>query len=285
MLLAATCTISSSAQDTNINTLHISAIDRYRRYYTMLYHLSGADANAGLAYTLTMKDSVASCKDKFLYYTLTNLHGPLSTYGDYIYGLYRKENNGWQRVPFIDNLIFKDVGYYLSRNDSTEGKVSTSVFAKPLRKGAYSLHKEISFDLQPRFKLTADSILPTGGDMHEAFECRILPSCSDSIRMLFVNHTQNTCCLYSLPNILDNENQACHPLAYSGHFKAFEWMRDKGQIKPGEGILLVIPTTWNIKDIDDKYRREHFKSGQLAHGEYRVSTMCNIELSAEFRIQ
>ena len=61
-------------------------------------------------------------------------------------------------------------------------------------------------------------------------------------------------------------------------------MHAKGMIRPGEGMLLVVPTTWNVKDID-RYHRDYFKSGRLAEGEYSVSTSVNIELAAEFKIK
>jgi len=60
-------------------------------------------------------------------------------------------------------------------------------------------------------------------------------------------------------------------------------MQANGQIKPGEGILLVIPTSWNLKDISDAYTRSYYESGRL--GVYSVSTLMNIELEAEFRLK
>ena len=274
---------TNGSEETDVNSLHVSAIGKYCNYYTMFYRMYGVATTYGFAYTLTMKDSVANNMDSVFCYTLKNQYGPRCTYGNR-YGLYRKAINGWQRVPFIDNLYFTDLAYVLDAGVSAEGKFYSSVFATSLRKGVYSLRKDVSFDIHPHFKLMADSILPAGESMQGAFECRILPSRSDTIRMLIVNHTQNICRLNSLPSILDANSQTCHPLTNSGHTKAFEWMHAKGMIRPGEGMLLVAPTTWNVKDID-RYRRDYFKSGRLAEGEYSVSTSVNIELTAEFKIK
>lgn len=54
---------------------------------------------------------------------------------------------------------------------------------------------------------------------------------------------------------------------------------------PGEGILLVIPTSWNLKDISDAYKRSYYESGRLSEGVYSVSTLMEIELEAEFRLK
>ena len=179
-----------------------------------------------------------------------------------------------------------DLGYELPTGKSAEMEFSSNKFATPLKNGTYKLCKKVHFNINPHFKLTSDSIVPTAtGSMCGAFECRVLSSRSDSIRMIVINHTQNTCRLSGLPSILDAKTQNRHPLTRSGTTKAYEWMQANGQIMPGEGILLVIPTSWNLKDIGDAYKRSYYESGRLSEGVYSVSTLMEIELEAEFRLK
>ena len=187
-------------------------------------------------------------------------------------------------MPFKSG--FTDLGYELPTGKSAEMEFSSNKFATPLKNGTYKLCKKVHFNINPHFKLTSDSIVPTAtGSMCGAFECRVLSSRSDSIRMIVINHTQNTCRLSGLPSILDANTQNRHPLTRSGTTKAYEWMQANGQIKPGEGILLVIPTSLNLKDIGDAYKRSYYESGRLSEGVYSVSTLMEIELEAEFRLK
>lgn len=273
----------ADSEYTDISKLRITPIGRYRSYYTMFYRVLGATTTGNMAYTLTMKDSVANCDESSFCYTMANLHGPNSSYGNR-YEVYKKNAEGWGRMPFKDG--FTDLGYELPTGKSAEMEFSSNKFATPLKNGTYKLCKKVHFNINPHFKLTSDSIVPTAtGSMCGAFECRVLSSRSDSIRMIVINHTQNTCRLSGLPSILDAKTQNRHPLTRSGTTKAYEWMQANGQIMPGEGILLVIPTSWNLKDISDAYKRSYYESGRLSEGVYSVSTLMEIELEAEFRLK
>lgn len=273
----------ADSEYTDISKLRITPIGRYRSYYTMFYRVSGATTTGNMAYTLTMKDSVANCEESSFCYTMANLHGPNSSYGNR-FEVYKKNAEGWGRIPLKSG--FTDLGYELLTGKSAEMEFSSNKFATPLKNGTYKLCKKVHFNINPHFKLTSDSIVPTAtGSMCGAFECRVLSSRSDSIRMIVINHTQNTCRLSGLPSILDANTQNRHPLTRSGTTKAYEWMQANGQIKPGEGILLVIPTSWNLKDIGDAYKRSYYESGRLSEGVYSVSTLMEIELEAEFRLK
>ena len=72
----------ADSEYTDISKLRITPIGRYRSYYTMFYRVLGATTTGNMAYTLTMKDSVANCDESSFCYTMANLHGPNSSYGN-----------------------------------------------------------------------------------------------------------------------------------------------------------------------------------------------------------
>lgn len=120
----------ADSEYTDISKLRITPIGRYRSYYTMFYRVSGATTTGNMAYTLTMKDSVANCDESSFCYTMANLHGPNSSYGNR-FEVYKKNAEGWGRMPFKGG--FTDLGYELLTGKSAEMEFSSNKFATPLK--------------------------------------------------------------------------------------------------------------------------------------------------------
>lgn len=95
----------ADSEYTDISKLRITPIGRYRSYYTMFYRVSGATTTGNIAYTLTMKDSVANCDESSFCYTMANLHGPNSSYGNRYEVYKRMQKDGVECLLKMVSLI------------------------------------------------------------------------------------------------------------------------------------------------------------------------------------
>ena len=236
------------------------------------------------AYKIRTQQSVYSPETKEIVFDVINMDGP--TAEPEHYWLKQWKNGKWVDFPFIDNLVFSGVGYDLVKNDIISKSIHMSAFKYPLKPGKYQVNFYVFANIYTYCNLTDENILSIKDtEMDEAFVFKVLPSTSDSIRILFENHTNLDVQPIFLPSISTDKLYMAHPFARSGWTGEADYMRSCACLKGGEAMLFTIPVSWDVNKITDKNYKKQFMAGKLLPGKYKIGLQLEIYMDTEFEVK
>ena len=236
------------------------------------------------AYKIRTQQSIYSPETKEIVFDVINMDGP--TAEPEHYWLKQWKNGKWVDFPFIDNLVFSGVGYDLVKNDIVSKSIHMSAFKYPLKPGKYQVNFYVFANIYTYCNLTEENIHSIKDtEMDEAFVFKVLPSTSDSIRILFENHTNLDVQPIFLPSISTDELYMAHPFARSGWTGEADYMRSCACLKGGEAMLFTIPVSWDVNKITDKNYKKQFMTGKLLPGKYKIGLQLEIYMDTEFEVK
>ena len=220
------------------------------------------------AYKIRTQQSIYSPGTKEIVFDVINMDGP--TAEPEHYWLKQWKNGKWVDFPFIDNLV----------------SIHMSAFKYPLKPGKYQVNFYVFANIYTYCNLTEENILSIKDtEMDEAFVFKVLPSTSDSIRILFENHTNLDVQPIFLPSISTDELYMAHPFARSGWTGEADYMRSCACLKGGEAMLFTIPVSWDVNKITDKNYKKQFMTGKLLPGKYKIGLQLEIYMDTEFEVK
>lgn len=236
------------------------------------------------AYKIKTQQSVYSPQTKEIILNVMNINAPTAE-PEYFW-LKQWEKGKWVDFPFIDNLVFAGVGRDLAKGDTLPEPIRMSIFKNRLKPNRYQVHFYVFANIYTYGILTADSMLPVkGSELKGAFDFRIVASGSDSIRILFENHTNLSVQPVFLPSVGTDELYSVHPLARSGWVGEADYMKSCALLGGGEAMLFTIPVAWESSRISDPHRKEQYKSGRLAPGKYKIGLQVEVYMDTEFEVK
>lgn len=159
-------------------------------------------------------------------------------------------------------------------------------FKYPLKKGKYQVNFYVFANIYTYCNLTEENIISIKDtEMDEAFVFKVLPSASDSIRILFENHTNLDVQPVFLPSVGTDKLYMAHPFARSGWIGEAGYMRSHARLKGGEAILFSIPVSWDVNQITDKNHKKQFMAGRLLPEKYKIGLQLEIYMDTEFEVK
>lgn len=236
------------------------------------------------AYKIETQQPVYSPQTKEIILNVINIDAPTAE-PEYFW-LKQWEKGKWVNFPFIDNLIFAGVGRDLAKGDTLPEPIRMSIFKNRLKPNRYQVHFYVFANIYTYGILTVDSMLPVKeSELKGAFDFRIVASGSDSIRILFENHTNLSVQPVFLSSVGTDELYTVHPLARSGWVGEADYMKSCALLAGGEAMLFTIPVAWESSRISDPNRKERYKSGRLAPGKYKIGLQVEVYMDTEFEVK
>lgn len=236
------------------------------------------------AYQIRTQQPVYSPQTKQIVLDVINVDGP--TAEPEYHHLKQWKNGQWVSFPFIDNLIFAGVGRDLSQGDTLPEYIHMSEFKYPLKPNKYQVNFYVFANIYTYCELTNESIMPVKEtEMDGAFVFKVLSSASDSIRILFENHTNLDVQPVFLPSVGTDKLYMAHPFARSGWIGEADYMRSYARLKGGEAMLFSIPVSWDVSLITDKNYKKQFMAGRLLPGKYKMGLQLEIYMDTEFEVK
>lgn len=236
------------------------------------------------AYKIKTQQSVYSPQTKKITLDVINVDAPTAE-PEYHWMKHWKDGK-WMEFPFIDNLAWAGVGRDLAKGDTLPEYIHITEFKYPLKPNKYQVHFYVFANIYTYCNLTEKNIQPVKDtEMQGAFNFRVLETDSDSIRILFENHTNLSVQPEFLPSIGTDDLYMVHPLARSGWSGEADYMKSRALLKGGEAILFTIPVSWDVNRISDINYRKQFSSGKLASGKYKIGLQLKIYLNTEFVVK
>lgn len=235
------------------------------------------------AYKIWTKQYVYPADSKQIQLHVYNTDGPTASLG--YHRMEHWENGEWLTFPFIDNLSFSGPDRILPQGDVLPEYIYMREFKNPLKPNKYKVHFSVFAKIYTYCTLTDSNIQSVkDSEKNRAFGFRILDSKSDSIRILFENHTNLSVLPLFLPSVGTDELYSVHPLAQSGWIGEANWMKKHALLKGGESMLFKIPTSWDVNRLKGTNVHEKYKSGKLIPGTYKIGLQLEIYMSTEFKV-
>lgn len=283
-VLLSFCLPNLKAQDIDF-PLSLSEIKKYESR-VRIQRLPDVPITHPDAYKIRTQQSVYSPSTKRITLDVINVNAPTAE-PEYHWMKYWR-NKKWEDFPFIDNLAFAGVGRALAKGDTLPEYISMSEFKYPLKpNNQYQIHFYVFANIYTYCYLTDKDIQPLQGtEMQGAFTFRVLESGSDSIRILFENHTNLPVQPVFFPSVGTDELHMVHPLARSGWRGEADYMKSCARLEGGEAMLFSIPVTWDVRKVhipkNNPTLFKLFGTGCLAPGKYQIGLQLEVYMNTEF---
>lgn len=220
--------------------------------------------------------------------------GPRATAGA-MYGVEYRKDGKWIDFPFVDHLIFADVGFPFSIGDTIDYVIRTNDFKNDFKPGKYRISTDVSVELHADFDIPGTPPSPVKQEEKgkKPFELNVItlsyPNGQDSVVFTLRNNSNMEISLSMYPQLHTGEERnrrfIRHPFIANILSTEVQLLKKLTTLKGGESLRFSIPVKWdkeqNASDSDIRIPEAQARTS-LFPGRYHCRQLIDVHLSTEF---